>query len=187
MSLRGFGYQTLTGSPQPLFGTTLSAAVSPSPDFYTGRLDPGSQNSSAYLYLNAPVNLFRTGDHVMVGASDSFVQGATVSPDGGTVQAVNLSASNILVTGLQRKHSASEWVILALPVAEVDIQNGASGTLYLGEDNTVGAGSATLAKTTAADTTMTIGSPGLGNMIETQKLWVKGTASNTILPSLLTI
>jgi hypothetical protein len=186
MALRGFGYQTLTGTPQPLIGSQLQSAAIPSPDYYTGRLDPGSQPSSAYLTVYA-ASLFRQGDHVMVGASNSFSQGSTTPVDGGTVQAVNASASNILVTGLMRKHSAAEWVILALPVAQVNIQNGASGTLYLGEDNTVGSGSGTLIQTAAANGTMQIGSPGLGNMIDTQKLWVTGTASNTILPSLLTI
>src|SRR5665213_1868945 len=171
MSLRGFGYQTLTGAAQPLFGTTLSAAVRPSPDPYTGRLDPGSMASSAFLYLSAPITLFRQGDHVMVGASNSFQQGSTTPVDGGTVQAVNLSASNILVTGLQRNHSAGEYVILALPCSQINIQNGDSPTLYLGEDNTVGLTSTTLIETCDAQGNISIGSPALGDMIESQHLW----------------
>lgn len=187
MALRGFGNQTLTGSAQPLIGTTLRAAATPSPDYNTGRLDPGSQPSSTYLSLNSPATLFRQGDHVQVGASNTFVQGSTTPPDGGTVQSVNLSASNILVTGLMRKHSASEYVVLALPCAQINIQNGGSSTLYLGEDSTVGANSATLAETCSAQGNITIGVPALGNMIESQHLWVQGSASNTILPYLLTI
>jgi hypothetical protein len=187
MALRGFGPQTLTGAPQPLFGTALSAAVTPSPDCNTGRLDPGSANSSAFLYLSAPANLFRQGDHVMVGASNSFIQGSTTPVDGGTVQAVSLSASNILVTGLQRAHSAGEYVILAMPCAQINIGNGAAANLYLGEDCTVGPTSATLIESCLATGQITVGYPVYGNMVETQHLWVEGTASNTILPYMLTI
>jgi hypothetical protein len=185
MALRGFGNQTLTGSAQALFGTTLQTDVSPSPDPYTGRLDPGSQNSSAYLTVSNPA-LFRSGDHVMVGAAASFNQGSTTPVDGGAVQAVSLTASNLLVTGLQRKHSAGEWVILSLPGAQINIQNGNSANLYLGEDETVGPNSTTLIEVASAQGQITIGVPSYGNLIETQKLWVEGTASNTMLPYLLT-
>src|ERR1035437_391711 len=159
MSLRGFGYQTLPGTPQPLFGTTLSAAISPSPDLWTGRLDPSSNNSQTLLPLNTPLNLFRTGDHVMVGASNSFNQGSTTPVDGGCVQQANLSASNILVTGLQRRHSAGEWVILSLPVAQINIQNGSAATLYLGEDSTVSASSPALLNNCSAQGNITIRLP----------------------------
>jgi hypothetical protein len=191
MALRGFGYQTLTGAAQPLFGTSLSAAISPSPDPYTGRLDPGSQPSSCILPLAAPSYLFRVGDHVAVGPTSSFVpvnQTPSFPPDGGTVQQVNLSASNILVTGLMRKHSAGEWVVLSLPCAQINIQNGNSPSLYLGEDSTVGAGSQTLIETCGPQGNITIGNPALGNMIESQHLWVEGSgALNTCLPYLMTI
>jgi len=195
MALRGFGDQTLTGSPQALFGTTLSAAVMPSPDLYTGGLDPRSNNSLSVLSLNSPVNLFRAGDHVMVGASNTFIQGNTTPVDGGMVQQVNQSASNIIVTGLQRKHSASDWVVLALPVSQVLIQVSASNTgaqIYLGEDPTVASNSATLIAAIPKNTvqppfSIPSGAGGNFNAIETQKLWVTGTASDTFLPSLLTI
>lgn len=186
MGLRGFGTQTLTGSPQPLFGTTLSAAVLPSPDPNTGRLDPGSMPSSTVLPLAAPSYIFRVGDHVAIGPTSAFLppnQNPSFPPDGGTVQQI-LSASSILVTGLLRKHSAAEWVVLAIPCAQINIQNG-SGTIYLGEDSTVGVTSLTLIETATASGQITIGWPALGNMIETQHLWVEG--SGTYLPYLMTI
>lgn len=193
MSLRGFGYLPLTGTPQPLFGFQVSAAFRPSPDFNTGRLDPGSQSSSSLVPLGANTQYFRTGDHVAIGASNTFLpvnqsSSSSVPPDGGTVQQVNLSASNILVTGLMRNHAAGEWCILALPCAQINIQNGNSPTLYLGEDSTVGADSPTLIETCGVQGQITIGSPAFGNMIESQHLWVEGSgASNTILPYLLGI
>ena len=187
MSLRGFGNQTLTGSPQPLLGTLLTAAVFPTPDRNTGSLAPGSQNSSAVLPITAnTTTLFRQGDHVAVGASSTFTQSNTTAPDGGTVQSVSSAANTLTVTGLQRNHSSGEWVLLAMPCAQINIQNGGA-TLYLGEDSTVGATSSTLIATVAASAAYSIGSPGLGNMLETQHLWVVETASNTFLPNLLTI
>ena len=189
MSLRGFGNQTLSGQPQPLFGWPVTAAFRPSPDPYTGRLDPGSQPSSTLVPVGANVVYFRQGDHVQIGASNTFLpanQVPPLPPDGGTVQQVNLSASNILVTGLMRAHAANEWCILALPCAQVNIQNGAA-EIYLGEDSTVGANSTTLIETASAQGQITVGWPALGNMIETQKLWVNGTVSDTYLPYLLTI
>ena len=190
MSLRGFGYQTLSGQPTPLFGWAVTSAFRPSPDPYTGRLDPGSMQSSALVPLGANTGYFRQGDHVVIGASNTFLpvnQVPPFPPDGGTVQQVNLSASNILVTGLMRNHAAGEWCILSLPCAQINIQSGNAPTLYLGEDSTVGAGSQTLIETCGPTGNITIGSPAMGNMIESQHLWVAGTASNTCLPYLLTI
>jgi hypothetical protein len=146
--------------------------------------------SSALVPLGANTGYFRQGDHVAIGASNTFLpvnQVPPYPPDGGTVQQVNLSASNILVTGLMRNHGAGEWCILALPCAQINIQNGNSPALYLGEDSTVGPASQTLIETCSAQGQITIGWPAVGNLIETQHLWVEGTASNTILPYLLTI
>lgn len=190
MSLRGFGNQTLTGSPQPLFGWPTTAAIRPSPDPYTGRLDPGSMQSSCIVPLGANVVYFRVGDHVQIGASNTFIpanQTPPLPPDGGTVQQVNLSASNILVSGLMRNHAAAEWCVLALPCAQINIQNGASPTLYLGEDSTVGPNSTTLIETTTVQGNIVIGNPAFANLIESQHLWVDGTGAATILPYLLTI
>jgi hypothetical protein len=190
MALRGFGNQTLTGTPQPLFGWQLTAAIRPSPDPFTGRLDPGSQPSSCFVPLGANTQNFRVGDHVVIGASNSFIPANQAPPlpyDGGTVQQVNLSASNILVSGLMRNHAASEWCILSLPVAQINIQNGASALLSLGEDSTVGPTSYTLIETCGTTGQITIGDPALGNMIETQKLWVLGTSADTYLPYILGI
>jgi len=50
--------------------------------------------------------------------------------------------------------------------------------MYLSEDNTAGVGSSTLIAEILANTTYTlpIGGPGESNCVETQKLWVSGTA-----------
>lgn len=193
MSLRGFGPQTLAGTPQPLLGWQTTAAFRPSPDLYTGRLDPGSQSSSSLVPLGANTGYFRVGDHVLLGASNTFSQTNTTPPDGGTVQQVNLSASNILVTGLMRNHSASEWCILALPASQVQIQVPTANTgalIYLGEDNTVSATSQTLIAEIPKGTlvppfSVPQSAGGSFNTVETQRLWVQGTTADTYLPSIL--
>lgn len=182
--LRGLGNQTLTGSAQPLFGTTTSAAVTPMPDMQTGNLLPMSNPSQTVVPVTTQI--FRKGDHVVIGAAGAFVQGSTVPVDGGIVSAT--TSNSITVMGLTRAHASGEFVVLALPVAQVQIQNGAA-ILYLGEDSSVASGSTTLISEIAASAMYTIPQGGgmVGNVIETQHLWVLGTVSDTYLPSLLTI
>lgn len=187
MAQRGFGTQTLSGSPQPLIGTVLTAAVNPTPDSSRGAMAPGFADSVATLSVTAgTVPLFRYGDRVAVGASNSWNQGSTVAPDGGRVIGINSIANTIQVQGLLRAHASGEFVVLALPCAQINIDNGAA-LLYLGEDGTVGAASSTLITEISASTSYSLGFPAIGNVLETQKLWVLGTGADTYLPSILTI
>lgn len=189
MAQRGFGLQTLGATSQPLVGTTLSSAAVITPDFHTGSIGVGSMPSKSTLpVVNG--NLFRYGDRVLVGTAASFAQGSTTPPDGGGV--VSTASNSLSVMGLQRQHSAGEWVVLAIPCAQIQIQTPStdSGTLFVGEDSTVAVGSATLIAEIPKGTLLpayTIGSGVAGNVIETQKLWLSGTASDTYLGSLLTI
>lgn len=193
MSQRGFGIQTIatTGVGVPLFGTTLTAAATPSPDRNTGNTGVASQPSSTVLPVAA--NIFRTGDHVQLGTAPQFEQGSTVIPDGGTVVAINIAGSTITVMGLTRAHASGEFVVLALPCAEVTVYGvGSAATIYFGEDPTVGVASVTLfAELIAAQATA--GTPwkygsGVGlNAIETQHIWISGTSGNEYLPSFLTV
>lgn len=184
MSLRGFGTQTLTGSAQPLFGTTITAPIRPTPDMRTSRLDQASAPSQSVVGVNN--NLFRVGDHVLIGSSSSFTQTNTASPDGGIVSAINTAANTITVNGLMRAHSASDWAVLALPCAQVSIQNN-QANIYLGEDATVAAGSATLAAEIGPSGVFSLGFPALANVLETQHLWVQGTSGDSFLSYMLTI
>ena len=192
MAQRGFGTQTFGSTPVPVFGTTLGAAVNPTPDFYTGQLGAGSNPSSARINLSGAYQ-FRGGDHVVIGASNSFTQGTTTPPDGGTIQEV-LSASDYVVTGLNRKHAAGEYVILALPCSQIQIQTPAAntGSAYLAEDNTAGVNSPTLIAEIPKSSllpsyTLPQGAGGNINAVETQKLWLDGTSGDKFTPSLLTI
>ena len=49
------------------------------------------------------------------------------------------------------------------------------------------AASPTLLKEISVSSSYSIGFPAMGNVLETQKLWVKGTGADTYLPNVLTI
>jgi hypothetical protein len=184
MSARGFGTQTLTGAAQPMFGTTTTAATVPNPDLFTGGLNPASNPSQTIIPVSQ--NIFRKGDRVLIGTASNFTASNTLAIDGGPVTAVNLSASNIAVGGLTRNHASGEFVVLALPCAQVSIQNGA-GLLNIGEYSDVSAISPTLIGQAQPAGIFTLGWPSALNILETTHLWVQGTAADTYLPYLLTV
>lgn len=186
MSIRGFGYQTVLGTPQPVFGTTLTAAsAQPTPDPYTGDLSPRSQPSSLTLAVTNPY-IFRKGDKVIVGAGSTFQQTNTTQLDTGTVTAINTGASTITVAGLTRAHAAGEFVVLSIQTAIISIF-AVANPLYLGEDFTVGAASKTLVALIGPSGSYGIGISGSGNVFGTAHFWLLGTAADTFLPSLTTI
>lgn len=186
MALRGFGNQTIGASAQPLLGTTTTAAVQPSPDPYSGNTNPASQPSKTVLPVTN-VNLFRRGDHIQVGVVADFETG---TPDGGTVVNVDTVGSTITVMGLVRSHASGEFVVLAIPCAQVQIQVPSSDTgasILVGEDPTVASNSTKLIVSIAKGTIYPIGGNVPGNVLETQRLWVSGTAADVFLPSILTV
>ena len=194
MSIRGWGLQTIgtTNSAIPCFGTTLTAAPVINPDQYTGQIAAtGSNRSTAVLNLTAGfASKFRTGDRVVLGTAAQLAQGNTVAADGGTVIAVNAGANQITVQGLQRQHASGEYVILALPVASWTIQYLGSHTLYLAEDASASntSNSATLIyEMSSTLNNDNYGLSNVGNVLETQHLWVAGTSGDTFIPSLLTV
>lgn len=184
MPARGFGFQTLSDAAQPVFGTTTSAAVVPTPDRNTGGLNPASNPSQTIVPVAE--NIFRKGDHVAIGPAANFTASNTLGIDGGPVTAVNLSASNITVMGLTRNHASGEFVVLALVCAQVSIQNGA-GLLNIGEYSDTASNSPSLIGQVQPTGIFTLGWPSSLNVLETTHLWVQGTAADTYLPYLLTI
>ena len=184
MPLRGFGVQPLTGTAQPLFGTTITAPIRPTPDMRTGRLDPASAPSQSVIGVTN--NFFRVGDHVLIGPSSEFEQSNITSPDGGSVTAISSANGTITVSGLTRQHNASEWAILALPCAQITVQQNQIN-IYLGEDATVAANSPTLISIIPPSGSFSLGFPAMANVIETQHLWVQGSNGDSFLSYLLTI
>jgi hypothetical protein len=193
MALRGWGLQTVgtTASAIPVFGTTLTAAPVINPDQYTGQIGVGSNRSTAVLNLAVGFAAkFRVGDRVVLGTAAQLAQGNTVQADGGTVIGVNAGANQITVQGLQRQHVSGEFVILALPVASWTIQYLGSHTLYLAEDSSASntANSATLIyEMSSTLNNDNYGLSNIANVLETQHLWVAGTAADTFIPSFLMV
>lgn len=188
MALRGFGVRT-TITAQPLLSATLTAAVRPTPDPFTGNTNPASQPSKTVLPVSNAAT-FRQGDRVQVGATASFVvqPNPAVQPDGGAVVAVDTVGNTITVMGLTRTHASGEWVILAIPCTELFVYNLSAPTLFLGEDSTVGATSPYLIGEVAQNGSLNVGMPAVGNILETQHLWVTAAgATDSYLAYLLTV
>lgn len=177
MPIRGIGVQTVTGTPQPAFATTLTAAIRVTPDPHTGMTDPRSQQST----VNAPVvasNIFRVGDKIMLGpAGGPYDWGKIYNiPD----------ATHVLIQGLSTPlHASGEWLILAVDCARVKIRANAS-QLYIGEDNTVGVASLTLFDYLLPGESYDTASAG-GNVYGTSHYWLLGTAADTFIANLTTI
>jgi hypothetical protein len=190
MSSRGFPITTVTGTAQPAFGTTLSAAlVVLTKDFSTQRVDPASNPSQASVTVVNPF-LVRKGDRVAIGTLANFGFGPTVtqSPDWGNVTAVNYGTGVVTVKGLLRTHAVGEFMVLSVACAEFNILgSGISTSLYIGEDSTVGIASNTLLSIIGSGLAYSFGQSSSGNVWDTGHIWVQGTAADTFLPSFWTI
>lgn len=190
MALRGFGIQTLSGTAQPAFGTTLSAAITNlTTDPRTGRTDPASQPSTSQaVVVNA--TFFRVGDIVNVGPAAGPFDSARITK----ITAGTPPAATLTLQGLTTTHATAQFVILAIPCAQLYLFPGSanSGIFYVGEDSTVGPTSATLIRQiTAAQALAGLGfvpsTSSSGGMQDTPHLWVTGTSADTYLPSILMI
>lgn len=129
---RVFGFQSSSGTAQPLIGTTLANAITPC-----------AVNSS---YLGT------AGQNVQVANSGIFVVGDYVNivpQAGATTPAAEIQVrigaipdgSHIVILNSQ-PHNSGDWVVLYWPCAQIRIQeNKASapaGSLFVGSDSTVG-------------------------------------------------
>lgn len=186
MALRGCGSVTLTGTAQPLFGTTTTAAINPTPDRYTGQFDPRSQPSTGSVTVTS-IQYFRVGDHVQVGPAGGPYDSAKIT----SITVGSSPAGTLGLQGLTKSHASGEWVILSKPCAGVKITpNVTSALVYIGEDNTVASTSLTLIdvipiSATAGTNPWQYGQSNIGNVLDTPNLWIIGTGA--IIPSILTV
>lgn len=177
MSIRGFGSQTLTGTAQPLLGTTLTAGLLITPDQYTGTLDPRSNQSITTATVASSSN-FTKGDRVLVGvAAGPFDQGEVVGV---------IDATHIQITKLSKPHATGELVILSIQSQAISLLSG-TGTLYIGGDSTVSSTSKTLAWSLLTGQSYDWGRSGAGNLLGTGSIWVQGTAADSYLVMLVTV
>lgn len=187
MPARGFSIQTLTGSAVPVFGTTLAAALVVTPDAHTGNTQPASQRSSATATLTA--GILRKGDRVLVGTAAEIVAGTCDSASVGNVSGLaNVTAQ---LQGLTRSHGSGDLVVLAMSVAALQVLAvtlASTDVIYLGEDNTAASNSATLIDVLGAtNLAWRLGPSAVGNVFDTQHLWVNGTSGDKFLASFVTV
>lgn len=189
MALRGFGVQSLTASTAtPVFGTTTTSAIVLTPDRHTGRTDPGSQSSTSTVTVTS-TQFFRVGDRVAVGPAAGPWDTAWVT----AITAGTPPAGTLALKGLTSPHPTAQYVILNIACAGITVQPiSVTASLYLGEDSTVSATSATLIFAFPILTTVGVAFYGntapAGNLLDTPHLWIiGGTTGDKYLPSILLI
>lgn len=183
------GVQTITGSVQPVFGTSLTTAFTPPPDPFVNNLNPGSNETQVTIVVGSTLG-FLTGDNVLVGATATFKPGlATANADWGTVKKI-VDATHMVIQGLKNSHAANEWVILDQPAGNVHIRPVVTAAaIYLGNASTVGATDPSvidiLPIVAAAGTGPTYvfdaESIGMSQPFQTSEFWALGTANDTFL------
>lgn len=178
-----YGVQTASGSPQPAFGTALTAAVVPPPDPFSGELGPGSNQTQVQLAVTSTRG-FLPGHEILVGPTADFKPGiATALADRGVVKSV-VSATALLVQGLQKNHAATgEWVILNEVVGSVRIRYLAGAVLYIGNASTVSSTDLSVMEALAPGNLFETGTIAPSQPWQTSAFWVLGAAADTFISS----
>lgn len=193
MSMRPFaGAQTITGSVQPVFGTAVTAAVTPPPDQFSGNLTPGSNETQCNLTVTSTKG-FLPGDRISVGPTAGFVPGlvATASiPDQGMVKSIT-SATVMVVQGLKNTHAATgEWCVLNEDAGNVHIRPiVTTAAVYIGDSSTVSSSDKSLLDILPINAAAGTGpvyvfdaeAIGLSQPFQTSAFWMIGTANDTVL------
>lgn len=189
MGMRSFaGTQTLAGTPQPCFGTALTAAATPPPDQFSGNLNPGSNETQVTLPVTSTKG-FLPGDRVAVGPTASFNLKPTSIPDQGTVKIIT-DSTHMIVQGLKQSHASGDWVVLDEPAGNVHIRPVVTAAAaYIGAASSVAAGDESLldilpivaAAGTAPGYVFDAESIGMTQPFQTAYFWINGTAADTFL------
>ena len=183
--VRPWGFVTLTGSAQPLFATTLAAAFTPVTDGEGKPLPTQLGQPAQTLSLTLGTN-FRANDNILIvgtdGSNPEFVQIATIS-------------GNTITANAKKAHASGAWVILAqdYAIAYMQVGYGNSGQVGIGTSRAValtgGAGNTLimiLAVPGASGQPPEFSSANVfgSNPKHSEELWVIGTMSDKVLPSI---
>lgn len=188
MGIRPFaGIATLSGSAQPIFGTAVTAAVTPPPDPFANTLTPGSNETQCTLVVTS-TNGFLAGDRVAVGPTAAFKPGIVAVgsiPDQGTVKSIT-DGTHMVVQGLKNTHAASgEWCVLNEPSGNVHlVPVSIAHATYIGNASTVAAGDLSVIDywPSSGATALDFESVGQTQPMQLSQFWIVGTASDTFLP-----
>lgn len=176
-----YGVQTVTGAAQPIFGTALTAAVNPPPDQFSGNLGPGSNQTQVEVTVTSTRGFF-PGSEVLLGASSAFLLAPTTKADRGVVKSV-VSATVLLVQGLQQNHASGEWCLLNEVVGSIRIHVLGTNILYLGAASSVDAADESVIDVLPASSEAYTISTGTTQPLQTSEFWGFGTAADTFVAS----
>jgi len=178
MAVRPFaGIITLSGAAQPLFGSAVTAAVTPPPDQFSGVLTPGSNETQCSLTVTSTKG-FLPGDRVAVGLAAAFLPGIVAVgsiPDQGTVKTIT-SGTVMVVQGLKQ-------CVLNEDAGNVHIQPvSLSAATYIGNASTVASTDLSVMDYLAsgATTPLDFESIGQSQPMQLSQFWVLG--SGTLVP-----
>jgi hypothetical protein len=136
MAIRPFGgVQTVGAASQPVFGTTLTAAVVTPAQATAGNKFPAT--APAVTIAVTSTAGFVQNDRVLVGPKANFTVANRALLDTGTVSAV-VDGTHLKVVGLTQNHASTDYVVLCEVcdhVAVIPVTN--AGAIYLGTDSTV--------------------------------------------------
>jgi hypothetical protein len=126
------GIRSFATSPQPSFGSVLTAAATPVYDQFAGNVT-GANPSQTTLAVTSTVG-FRNGDPILVCTSYPVIG----TPNVGWIVNI-LSSTSMTVKGLTAAVASGAFVVLNTECETVLIQAGASitGPIYVGAASTV--------------------------------------------------
>lgn len=192
MGMRPFaGVQALAGTAQPVFGTAITAAVTPPPDQFSGNLNPGSNETQVSVAVTSTKG-FRAGDRVAVGPAAAFNPGLVAVgsvPDQGMIKEI-VDATHLLIQGLKKSHAAAgEWVVLNNEVGNVHIRPVVTAAAsYIGNASTVAAADQSVmdvlpivAAGAGPTYVFDAESIGISQPFQLSEFWINGTAADTFV------
>jgi hypothetical protein len=191
MGVRPFaGIQTITGTPQPVFGTPVSAAFTPPPDPYLNNNSPAANQTQVTVTVTSTAG-FLAGDVVAVGPTAAFVPGVAAGsgPDMGTIKLV-VDATHLIIQGLIKPHAAAEWVVLNETAGNVHIRPVVTAAvIYIGNSSTLAANNQyvmdvlpIVAAGAAPAYWFDAESIGQSQPFNLSQFWALGTAGDTFVP-----
>jgi hypothetical protein len=198
---RSFGIQGIISSTvsQPLFGTTLPANGTLTPDQFVGDpmrwTAPGTNPSLSYFQVVNSIG-FRTDDRVAIATAAQFaVMGKAVRTgqkpqqiDAGFIRAITTGSPYDIITvqGLVIPHLSGEYFVLNESAANLYVERETSvGNLYFGNGSSVSPTDPSVFGTLQASATGPFirNSGGQFSPYQTVEWWVYGTAGESFIAS----
>lgn len=182
------GVATIGAASQPVFGTALTAAITPTVDPFTGTNKPGTNPPPVTISVTSTVG-FLVDDSIQIGLKANFTTANRSKLDHGVISAI-LSATQMQVKGLLQSHAGSgEYVVLDEVASAVHIiPVNTTAQMFIGTDSTVSGtdlfvfdaiskSASTVQPTYWHDSLPTDNS----DTFQTSQYWLSGTQNDTFL------